>query len=77
MGILKNKIRKLTEELNKKCLIENLSRGLLKYQFEENDSISLNCLKLVIKELLQSLQNMQTYSSARRIKKGNIGRKKD
>ena len=31
MGILKNKIRKLTEELNKKCLIENLSRGLLKY----------------------------------------------
>ena len=31
MGILRNKIRKLTEELNKRCLTENLSRGLLKY----------------------------------------------
>ena len=69
MGTLETQMKKLTEELIKKCLIDNLSRRLLKYEFEENDSISLNCLNLIVKELLPSLQNMKTCSSARRRKK--------
>ena len=69
MGTLETQMKKLTEELIKKYLIDNLSRRLLKYEFEENDSISLNCLNLIVKELLPSLQNMKTCSSTRRRKK--------
>ena len=69
MGTLETQMKKLTEELIKKYLIDNLSRRLLKYEFEENDSISLNCLNLIVKELLPSLQNMKTCSGARRRKK--------
>ena len=46
---------KLTEELTKKSLIDNLSRRLLELEFEENHSIKSKCLKYVVKEILSTL----------------------
>ena len=44
--------KKITEQLTKNSLIDNLSRRLSELEFEENHSIKSKCLKYVVKEIL-------------------------
>ena len=58
-------IYKLTEELIKKSLIDEISRRILGLEFESNDSIKTKSLKYIIKEILpRSIKN--------KIKNGNL-----
>ena len=73
---VKKSNKKLTEELTKKSLIDNLSRRLLELEFEENHSIIFRALKFIVKKILPSLQNMQTYCLGWKKHTDNIGSKK-
>ena len=48
-------IKKQTEELIKKSLIDDLSKQLLGLEFKSNHSIKSKCLKWVVKKILPTL----------------------
>ena len=45
-------IKKQTEELTKKSLIDDLSKRLLGLEFKSNHSIKSKCLKWIVKKIL-------------------------
>ena len=48
-------IKKQTEELTKKSLIDDLSKRLLGLEFKSNHSIKSKCLKWIVKKILPTL----------------------
>ena len=46
---------KLTEELTKKSLIGDLSKGLLELKFEKHNSINTKCVQWIIKKILPTI----------------------
>ena len=52
-------IKKQTEELIKKSLIDDLSKRLLELEFKSNHSIKSKCLKWVVKKILSAAKDMK------------------
>ena len=52
-------IKKQTEELIKKSLIDDLSKRLLELEFKSNHSIKSKCLKWVVKKILPAAKDMK------------------
>ena len=50
-------IKKQTEELTKKSLIDDLSKRLLGLEFKSNHSIKSKCLKWIVKKYCQQYKN--------------------
>ena len=48
-------IKKQTEELTKKSLIDDLSKRLLELEFKSNHSIKSKCLKWIVNKMLPTL----------------------
>ena len=47
--------KKLTQQLIKKTVIDDISNKLLKLEFKSNNSIKTKCLKYVVKKILPIL----------------------
>ena len=63
-------------ESSEKSLINKISKNLLGFEFKTNHSIKSRSLKYPLKEILSSLQNMETYCLSCRKHTDNIGPKK-
>ena len=53
-------IKKETEKLTKKLLIDDLSKRLLELEFKSNHSIKSKCLKWIVKKILPNYNEWKT-----------------
>ena len=55
-------IKKQTEKLTKKSLIDDLSKRLLGLEFKSNHSVKSKCLKWIVKKILPTLSMINTLN---------------
>ena len=56
------KSTKKTKVSTKKSLIDDLSKRLLKLEFESNHSIKSKCLKWIVKNILPNCKKLKTHN---------------
>ena len=69
-GHIKKSNQKLTEQLTKKSLNDDLSKRLLELEFKPNHSIKRKCLKWIVKKILPDYKEWKTQSRIKLIKTG-------
>ena len=71
-----SKIHTHIKKSSKKSLIGKFSKRLLELEFKSSHSIKSKCLKRIVKYMLPTLENMQTYCLMCKKHTNNIGSKK-